>query len=102
MVRPLLDSLIDEFTKILKREVGCDKKSTRNTEWCNSYVTEEVLICNWPFLGKKSCFFTGEIKSCVTHITQNPPRHLVHIGFWSGIGHRISADIQVCLSCLLM
>ena len=47
MVRPLLDSLIAEVTEILKRDGGCDKKSTRNTEWCNSYVTEEVLICNW-------------------------------------------------------
>ena len=47
MVRPLLDSLIAEVTEILKRDGGCDKKSTRNTEWCNSYVAGEVLICNW-------------------------------------------------------
>ena len=26
-----------------------------------------------------------EIKSFVTHITENPPGHLVHIVFWSGI-----------------
>ena len=32
---------------------------------------------------------TGEIKSFVTHITENPPRHLVHIGFWSGIGQNV-------------
>ena len=30
--------------------------------------------------GAKNPFFTGEIKSFVTHITKNPPRHLVHIG----------------------
>merc|ERR1711952_59780 len=34
-------------------------------------------------------FFTGKIKSCVTHITENPPRHLVHIVFWSGIGQNL-------------
>ena len=33
------------------------------------------------FLGQKILLFTGEIKSFVTHITENPPRHLVHIGF---------------------
>ena len=43
----------------------------------------------WSFLGKKSFFFTGEIKSFVTHITENQPRHLVHIGFWSGIGQNV-------------
>ena len=40
-----------------------------------------VLGQIWSFLGKKSFFFTGEIKSFVTHITKNPPRHLVHIVF---------------------
>ena len=29
----------------------------------------------------KFLFFTGEIKSFVTHITENPPRHRVHIVF---------------------
>merc|ERR1712004_513875 len=28
-------------------------------------------------------FLTGEIQSFVTHITENPPRHLVQICFWS-------------------
>ena len=41
---------------------------------------------NLVVLGQKILFFTGEIKSFVTHITENPPRHLVHIVFWSGIG----------------
>ena len=27
-----------------------------------------------------------EIKKIVTYITENPPRHLVRSGFWSGIG----------------
>ena len=57
---------------------------------------------NLVVFGQKILFFTGEIKSFVTNITENPPRHIVHIGFWSVIGHQISADIQVCLSCLLM
>ena len=41
---------------------------------------------NWVFFGQKILCFTGEIKSFVTHLTENPPRHLVHIVFWSGIG----------------
>ena len=39
---------------------------------------------NLVVFGQKTLFFTGEIKSFVTHITENPPRHLVHIVFWSG------------------
>ena len=42
----------------------------------------------WSFWAK-ILFFTGEIKSIVTHITENSPRHLVHIGFWSGIGQNV-------------
>merc|ERR1711952_184166 len=42
-----------------------------------------------PILGQIGSFFTGEIKSFVTHITENPPRHLVNIGFWSGIGQNV-------------
>ena len=41
---------------------------------------------NWPNM---PIFFTGEIKSFVTHITENPPRHLFHIVFWSGIGQNV-------------
>ena len=41
--------------------------------------------CFWA----KNPFFTGEIKSFVTHITENPPRHLVHIGFWSDIEQNV-------------
>merc|ERR1712004_879195 len=40
---------------------------------------------NLVVFGQKILFFTGEIKSFVTHITENPPRHLVRIVFWSGI-----------------
>ena len=39
--------------------------------------------------GQKILIFPGEIKSFVTHIMENPPRHLVHIGFWSGIGQNV-------------
>jgi len=46
----------------------------------------------WSFLGKKP-FFTGEIKSFVTHITENPPKHLVHIGFWSDYGQQKQSNI---------
>ena len=40
-------------------------------------------------LGQKILIFTGKIKSFVTHITENTPRHLVHIGFWLGIGQNV-------------
>ena len=45
----------------------------------------------WSFwaLGQKILISTGKIKSFVTHITENPPRHLVHIVFWSGIGQNV-------------
>ena len=44
---------------------------------------------NLVVFGQKILFFTGEIISFVTHITENQPRHLVHIGFWSGIGQNV-------------
>ena len=44
---------------------------------------------NLVVLGQNILSFTGEIKSFVTHITENPPRHLVHIVFWSGIGQNV-------------
>ena len=39
--------------------------------------------------GAKNPFFTGEIKSFVTHITENPPRHPVQICFCSAIGQNV-------------
>ena len=39
--------------------------------------------------GPKILIFMGVSKSFVTHITENPPRHLVHIVFWSGIGQKV-------------
>ena len=56
----------------------------QGTKWASN--GEKCQI--WSSLGKKS-FFTVEIKSFVTHITENPPGHLVHIGFWSGIGQNV-------------
>ena len=46
----------------------------------------------WAKFGRfwaKDPFFTGEIKSFVIHITENPPRHYVQICFWSGIGQNV-------------
>ena len=54
-------------------------KSTKNANFGPNLVV----------FGQKILFFTGEIKSFVTHITENPPRHLVHIVFWSGIGQNV-------------
>ena len=47
-------------------------------------------------LGQKILISTGKIKSFVTHITENPPRHLVHIVFWSGIGHNVQKMAIFC------
>ena len=44
---------------------------------------------NLVAFGQKILFFTWEIISFVTHITETPPRHLVHIVFWSGIGQNV-------------
>ena len=58
----------------------------------NRAPNEPAMIRNANFglnlviFGQKILFFTGEIKSFVTHITETPPRHLVCIGFWSGTG----------------
>ena len=44
---------------------------------------------NCVVFGQKILFVTGEIKSFVTHITENPPRHLVRIVDWSSIGQNV-------------
>merc|ERR1711884_870734 len=44
---------------------------------------------NLVVLGQKILIFTGEIKSFVPHIMENQPRHLVRIGFWSGMGRNV-------------
>ena len=41
---------------------------------------------NLVVLGQKVLIFAGEIKRFVTHITEIPPRHLVRIVFWLGMG----------------
>ena len=52
------------------------------SKWPKMHILDQI----WSFLGKKTLILTGEIKSFVTHITENPPRHLVCIVFWSGMG----------------
>ena len=41
------------------------------------------------FWAKNPFFYWKKNKSFVTHITENPPRHLVHIVFWSDIGQNV-------------
>ena len=41
---------------------------------------------NLVVFGQNILIFTGEIRRVVTHITENPPGHLVRIGFSSGMG----------------
>ena len=47
---------------------------------------------NLVVFGQKILIFTGEIQIFVTHITEKPPRHLVHIVFWSGIGQNVQKN----------
>ena len=44
---------------------------------------------NLAVFGPKILIFMGVSKSFGTNITENPPRHLVHIGFWLGIGQNV-------------
>merc|ERR1712067_17985 len=57
-------------------------KSTKNAKFGPNLVV----------FGQKILFFTGEIKSFVAHITENPPKHPVHIVFWSGIGQNVQKN----------
>jgi len=41
---------------------------------------------NLPVLWPKILILTGASKSFGTHITENPPRHLARIVYWSGMG----------------
>ena len=56
----------------------------------NAQIDQKCQI--WAKFGRfwaKIPFFTGEIKSFVIHITENPPRHFVQICLWSGIGQNV-------------
>ena len=82
--------------------MSCEIQPARhNHQPTHQQGTEEACMA-WPRLtknanfgpnlvvfGQKILFFTGEIKRFVTYITENPPRHLVHIVFWSGIGQNV-------------
>ena len=61
----------------------------------NRAPNEPAMVRNANFglnlvvFGQKILIFTREVKSFVAHVMQNPPRHLVHIGFWSGNGQNV-------------
>ena len=62
----------------------------QGTKWASKVwpkVTENANFGpNLVVFGQKILIFTGESKNFGTHITEKPPRHLVHIVFWSGMG----------------
>ena len=70
-------------------------QATTTSQPTNRAPTELAMDKKSQFRAKfgrfwaKNLFFTGEIKSFVTHISENPPRHPVHIRFWSGIGQNV-------------
>ena len=41
---------------------------------------------NLDVFGQKILIYTGEIRGFVTHITENPPNHLVRVDFFVGHG----------------
>ena len=45
-----------------------------------------IFWTKFCLLGPKILILTGESKSFGSHVTEKPPRHLVRIVFWSGIG----------------
>ena len=45
-----------------------------------------ILSQIFVVFGQKILIFTGERNSFGTHITEKPPRHLIRIIFWSGMG----------------
>ena len=47
----------------------------------NDYLGPKLII-----FGTKILILSGGSKSFGTHVTEKPPRHLVCIVFWSGIG----------------
>ena len=57
-------------------------RAPKKPAWPGPYQPKMPILGHiWSFWGKKSFFFTSEIISFVTHITENSPRHLVHIVF---------------------
>ena len=70
--------------------MSCEIQPARHNHQPTHKLTKNANFGpNWVVFGEKILFFTAEIKSFVTHITENPPRHLVHIVFWSGIGQNV-------------
>ena len=61
-------------------------RATTTSQSINRAPNEPAMVRNAKFGGfwAKNPFFTGEIKSFVTHITKNPSRHLVQ-SFWSAL-----------------
>ena len=93
--------MFDRYISIIDRKMSNNKvnrclaryspRATTTSQPINRVPNEPAMVRNAKFGGfwAKNPFFTREIKSFVTHITENPPRHLVHIVFWSGIGQNV-------------
>ena len=60
-------------------------RATTTSQPINKWAGNEQNA-NLVVFGQKILFFTGQIKSFVTRITENPPRHLNRIDFWPGVG----------------
>ena len=84
------DIIINKVNRCLARYSPRATTTNRPTNRAWPKLTKNANFGpNLVVFGQKILFFTGEIKSFVTYITENPPRHLVHIGFWSGIGQNV-------------
>ena len=81
----------DKVNRCLARYSPCHNHQPthqQGTKWASNGQKCQFRL-NLVVLGQKILFFTREIKSFFTHITKKPPRHLVHIVFWSGIGQNV-------------
>ena len=81
---------INKVNRCLARYSPCATTTNRPTNralnkpaWPGPNCQKCQFWAKFSRFGQKILFFTGEIKSFVTHITENPPRHLVHKVFWS-------------------
>ena len=85
------------------RYINCDKvnrclaryspRATTTNQMSRQGLAQNEQKCHFRakfglFWAKNPNFYRRNQKGCHPH-TKNPPRHLVHIGFWSDIGQHV-------------
>ena len=83
-----------QYYKVNRCFARYSPRATTTSQPTNRAQNEPAMDKNANFglnlvvFGQKFLFLLEKLK-VFTHITENPPRHLVHIGFWSGIGQNM-------------